>query len=37
MDQSDLSKIERGMANPSVQTLNRIASALEARLQISFQ
>ena len=36
MDRSDISKIERGAANPSVQTLDRIAAALGARLQISF-
>ena len=35
MDQSDLSKIERGLANPSVGTLNRIAQALEGKLIIS--
>ena len=35
IDQSDLSKIERGIANPSVNTLNRIAKALDARLLIS--
>lgn len=34
IDQSDLSKIERGIANPSVNTLNRIAQALEATLII---
>lgn len=35
IDQSDISKIERGAANPSVGTLNRIAEALDARLFIS--
>ena len=35
IDQSDLSKIERGIANPSVNTLNRIAQALGAKLTIS--
>jgi DNA-binding XRE family transcriptional regulator len=35
IDQSDLSKIERGIANPSINTLNRIAKALDARLLIS--
>lgn len=35
IDQSDLSKIERGIANPSVHTLNRIAQALNAKLTIS--
>lgn len=32
IDQSDLSKIERGVANPSIGTLNRIADALDAKL-----
>ena len=38
IDQSDISKIERGLANPSVSTLDRIASALggELQIQISF-
>ena len=35
IDQSDISKIERGAANPSVATLDRIASALGGRLSIS--
>ena len=35
IDQSDLSKIERGVANPSVGTLKRIADALDAQLLIS--
>ena len=35
IDQSDLSRIERGLANPSVNTLDRIAKALDARLHIS--
>ena len=35
IDQSDLSKIERGIANPSVNTLSRIAEALDAKLLIS--
>ncbi len=34
MDQSDISKIERGAANPSVATLERIASALGGRLSV---
>ena len=34
MDQSDISKIERGTANPSVSTLERIAGALGGRLFI---
>ena len=36
IDQSDLSRIERGTANPSVSTLYRIAQALGATLTISF-
>ncbi len=35
IDQPDLSKIERGVANPSVGTLKRIADALDARLIVS--
>ncbi len=35
IDQADLSKIERGIANPSVNTLNRIAQALDAKLIVS--
>ena len=35
IDQSDLSKIERGTANPSVATLERIAAALGGKLTIS--
>lgn len=34
IDQSDISKIERGVANPSVSTLERIASALGGQLTI---
>ena len=35
IDQSDLSKIERGLANPSVSTLERIATALGGNLSIN--
>ncbi|MBQ6752552.1 MAG: helix-turn-helix domain-containing protein [Clostridia bacterium] len=35
IDQSDISKIERGVANPSVSTLQRIAKALGGRLSIT--
>jgi len=35
IDQSDISKIERGAANPSVTTLARIAQALGAKLTVS--
>ena len=34
IDQSDISKIERGVANPSVATLERIAGALGGQLSI---
>lgn len=37
LDQSDLSKIERGTANPSVKTLQKIAKALDCELVISFK
>ena len=37
IDQSDLSKIERGVSNPSVSTLERIAKALGGNLQISIK
>lgn len=37
MDQSDISKIERGTANPSVTTLERIAKALGGRLSIMIE
>lgn len=35
IDQSDISKIERGVANPSVATLDRIATALGGYLSIT--
>ena len=37
IDQSDISKIERGVANPSVATLERIASALGGSLIIAIE
>ena len=37
IDQSDLSKIERGVSNPSISTLERIAKALGGNLLISIQ
>ena len=37
IDQSDISKIERGLANPSVSTLERLAAGLDAELCISFK
>lgn len=36
IDQSDISKIERGIANPSVGTLNRIAKAMGCSLVVDF-
>ena len=36
INQADISKIECGTANPSVNTLNRIAKALGANLSITF-
>ena len=35
--QADISKIERGLANPSIETLQRIADGLGAELKIEFQ
>lgn len=37
IDQGDISKIERGISNPSINTLKRIASALGATLEITFE
>ena len=37
IDQSDLSKIERGLANPSVAMLLRIANALGGKLAIAIE
>lgn len=37
IDQSDFSKIERGVANPSVATLERIASAMGCTLSLRLQ
>lgn len=34
MDQGDISRIERGSVNPTARTLQRIAGALDARLQL---
>ena len=36
IDQSDISKIERGVANPSVLTLSRIANAMGTEFTVSF-
>jgi transcriptional regulator with XRE-family HTH domain len=35
IDQSDISKIERGVANPSITTLGRLVSAMGKELKIS--
>ena len=35
IDQSDISKIERGVANPSIATLRRLAEAMGMELRIS--
>ena len=35
IDQSDLSKIEKGLSNPSIKMVNRIAKGLDAKLSIS--
>ncbi|MCQ2969645.1 MAG: helix-turn-helix domain-containing protein [Clostridium sp.] len=37
IDQSDISKLERGVANPSVNTLKRIADALNMKLNITIE
>ena len=37
IDQSDISKIERGIANPTVSTLEKIASALNGKLIIEIE
>jgi len=36
VDQSDISKIERGISNPSIKLLNKLADGLNMRLQIQF-
>ena len=35
IDQSDISKIERGVANPSIATLYKIAQALDSYIKVS--
>lgn len=37
IDQADISKLERGLSNPSILTLERIAKALNAKLSISIE
>lgn len=36
ISQADISRIERGIANPSLKTLQRLASALGKKIQIDF-
>ena len=36
IDQADISKLERGNANPSVKTLIRLATAMNMQLKIEF-
>ena len=36
ISQADLSKLENGNANPSLKTLQRLASAMDKKLKISF-
>ncbi len=36
MTQSDISKLENGMANPSLKTLQRLATGLGRKLKIEF-
>ena len=35
INQADISKIERGIGNPTLETINRIASALDSKIQIT--
>lgn len=37
IDQSDISKIERGVANPSINTIERIVNAMKMELSISIK
>ena len=37
IDQADISRIERGLANPSVSTLERLAKGLGSKLIINFE
>ena len=36
INQSDISKIENGNANPSISTLKRLANAMDMKLKIEF-
>ncbi len=35
--QADISKIERGLANPSLLTLKRLADGMDLKLRIEFE
>ena len=37
IDQADLSKIEKGLSNPSIKTINRIASGLDSKISINMK
>lgn len=37
IDQADISKLERGLSNPSVLTLSRLAEAMDMKLSIIFE
>lgn len=37
IDQSDLSKIEKGNANPSIKTIHKVVSGLDSKLNVSIQ
>ena len=37
IDQGDISKIERGIANPSLKTLKTLASGMDMRLKLEFE
>ncbi len=36
IDQADISKLERGMTNPSIKLLNKLADGLNMKLKITF-
>ena len=37
IDQADISKIERGIANPSLKTLKTLAMGMDMRLKLEFE
>lgn len=37
VDQADISKLERGVVNPSLKTLQRIADGMGMKLRLSFE